>query len=186
MLQFQNSQEFYLVFHYKKQIFQHYEYINPKDKNSEETNIIGKPKMTRISFGFRPFELKYKTKTDVSMPMLKYHGAQDFGRYDYLHDIERIEKISKLDDSFKRGFAIFLTNDNAYLNPGRGESMDEQFGIYQGREISANKSLQWKAEIDYRQERKNSITLKNKYEMKWMKYSEKFHYLISTIEKIAQ
>lgn len=97
----------------------------------------------RIKIGndIYPFELKYKTKTDVSMPMLKYHGAQDFGRYDYLHDIERIEKISKLDDSFKRGFAIFLTNDNAYLNPGRGESMDEQFGIYQGREISANKSL---------------------------------------------
>lgn len=40
--------------------------------------------------------------------------------------------------------------------------------------------------MDYRQGRKNSITLKNKYEMKWMKYSEKFHYLISTIEKIAQ
>lgn len=132
-----------------------------------------------------PIELKYKTKTDASMPDLKYHGAQDFGRYDYLHDIKRIEDISLSLDSFKRGFAIFLTNDDAYLNPGREGAMDELFWICENREIPSGTYLQWKDKRAYQQGR-DKFTLKNKYKMKWVKYSEKFHYLISSVEKAAQ
>lgn len=129
-----------------------------------------------------PIELKYKTKIDASMPNLKNHSAQDFGRYDYLYDIKRIEDIGSNLDCFKRGFAIFLTNDDAYLTPGREGTMDEQFQIYQNREIPSNTSLKWKAEKNYLQGR-DKFALKNKYVMDWEKYSEKFHYLICTIEK---
>ena len=41
---------------------------------------------------------------------LKNQYAQDNGRYDYLEDVRRIERI-KSKNMVTRGFAIFLTND---------------------------------------------------------------------------
>lgn len=66
-----------VIKNYKQLILQHYEGINPKDKNTEEVNIVGKPKMTIISFGFRPFALKYKSGSRIlsflnSEPDIKY------------------------------------------------------------------------------------------------------------------
>lgn len=73
-------------------------------------------------------ELKYKTaKLQDGTHYLKEQGATDLGRYDYLRDIHRLEELvgttsifvpeRKKIDLFRKcdkGFAVFLTNDEAY------------------------------------------------------------------------
>lgn len=68
-------------------------------------------------------ELKYKTIRDTvlisnrlsSKHTLKEQAANDLGRYGYLKDIYRIEKIlNGISKPVKKGFAIILTNDSKY------------------------------------------------------------------------
>lgn len=69
-------------------------------------------------------ELKYKTAA-ISGYNLKKHGATDLGAYDFLWDVHRIQKLTKMEPSVKeeevklpctRGYAVILTNDSHYWN----------------------------------------------------------------------
>lgn len=71
-----------------------------------------------------PIELKYKTcsisldkpyeNTNIKIKdLLKTHGAQDLGGYDFWKDIHRIETLIK-EGSAISGVCIFLTNDPYY------------------------------------------------------------------------
>lgn len=62
---------------YKTPVLRTYEYALPEDENDEEKNIFGKTRMQRISFGFRPFTLKYKSGSRIlsvfnTNPICKY------------------------------------------------------------------------------------------------------------------
>lgn len=72
-----------------------------------------------------PIELKYKTKL-INITIngdhlyLKNHSAQDVGRYDFLSDIQRLERLIEsnlypVDDAY----AIMMTNDAGYWNRSR-------------------------------------------------------------------
>ena len=50
---------------YKRPVLKYYESIMPNDENDEERNTIGKTKLSRISFGFRPFTLKYRSGSRI-------------------------------------------------------------------------------------------------------------------------
>lgn len=129
-----------------------------------------------------PIELKYKTKTietivDNEYFNLKNHGAQDLGRYDFLYDICRIERMKKLDKQFRQGFAIILTNDSAYWKPpASNNTVDVSFRIHEGRLASGNLNWTKNAGVGTIKGR-DSFELQNEYEIKWHSFSrieEKF------------
>lgn len=85
-----------------------------------------------------PIELKYKTLKGIKeyngeIFKLKNHGAQDLGRYDYLSNIMRIERLSKTITVFGKGYAILLTNDPAYwFDTPRRDTVYYEFRLNDG------------------------------------------------------
>ncbi len=90
-------------------------------------------------------ELKYKTRgLEVTVGGEDFHlldqSAQDLARYDYLKDIQRLERV--LSTNRIIAYAIFLTNDSAYWKePINSQTVDASFRIHQGR--NATGELRW-------------------------------------------
>ncbi len=117
-------------------------------------------------------ELKYWTrKLDVEMGgerfALKDQAAQDLGRYDFLKDIRRVEKVG-------RGFAVALTNDRTYWNRSHLETVDAAFRLHEGRRIPASEPLAWspKAGKGTRKGREEPICLRGSYRLGWRDYGQ--------------
>lgn len=92
---------------------------------------------------FFPIELKYKTKkitTDLprfnealqNVDIVKNHGAQDLGMYDYWKDIHRIEMVRNRFVAVKNGLAVFMTNDDKYIRKGKDTSNHILFDMTEG------------------------------------------------------
>jgi hypothetical protein len=132
-------------------------------------------------------ELKYKTVattiTDINGEkiILQNHSAHDFGCYDYLKDISRIEQLKQKNNNLKNGFAIMLTNDSSYYTPKIGAAYD-MFRIYQGATKSGK--LNWlptrKGTLLAYGNRHN-FSLSGSYTMNWLSYNNNFRYLITEI-----
>ena len=130
---------------------------------------------------FIPIELKYKTKTIVlpnGTAWLKTHGAQDFGRYDFLWDVKRIEELKAgkpiIDKDLKKyvaGFAIMVTNDPLYYAvPSRYITKIPayiDFSIYDRLVKKAGVCLSWKPTPAQAGWRSLTITLDNTYTCNW-------------------
>ena len=93
--------------------------------------------LNKSTGNFIPIEIKYKTKlySHGGVEVLKNHGAQDLGSYDFLWDAKRVELLKSpfitirdnngntitytkeitLTD-FIRGFSIMITNDSTYYS----------------------------------------------------------------------
>ena len=132
-------------------------------------------------------ELKYKTKKqeiDVKDEKFKltYHYAQDLGRYYFWRDIHRLQKLVE-ERGYKKGFAVFLTNDDSYWKKREGEAGDEAFSLECGRIIRKKDVLSWKPDDPRKKDRGFEMT--QNYKLKWEDYKgEKdygFKYLICEI-----
>ncbi len=136
------------------------------------------------------YELKYKTRKlsneiQGELFTLKDQSAQDLGRYDFIKDIWRIEKL-KISGQIASGFAIFLTNDSAYWRPPINQfSVDADFRIHEGRIVHGNLNWGEKASAGTKHNREENLVLNGTYAMKWRDYSQpdmatygKFRYLL--------
>jgi hypothetical protein len=136
-------------------------------------------------------ELKYKTAAPSNGKFIRYscdgkpdlytfsQGAYDFGSYDFLKDVERIEKLvlnrnDKIPFNFgfgnkeiAKGFAIILTNEWLYWKDR--ETTDQ---VYKDFYILDNntKSGTLGQVDDSRGERKDQIYLKGNYKITWDNY----------------
>lgn len=144
------------------------------------------------------FELKYK-KARFFAPLqreiflLKADSAQDIGRYDFLRDVQRLEKaISERRNA--GGYAILLTNDSLYWKPSQRETISDSFRLTEGRKITGTLSWTAKAGKGTTEGRDLPISLKGMYECVWRDYSfiapgeyvkgrGEFKYLIFTVIK---
>ena len=123
-------------------------------------------------------ELKHKTRKlsfsheDESF-MLKDQSAQDIGRYDFLKDLQRLEKLVET-RKISKGYAIFLTNDHLYWTPRKKQTVDVDFNIYEGRQTRANEKLEWAnhASAGTTKNRETPILLSNAYSFNWDDYSK--------------
>ena len=129
-------------------------------------------------------ELKYKTTAlelehDGEVFQLRDQAAHDCGRYDFLQDVSRLEKL--VDDcsvQAKFGLAIFLTNDSRYweyprfLNDTHYRTPNDcYFRIHGGQ--TARGYLEWrKPHRDWEPtNRKEPIGLRGVYSLAWKEYS---------------
>ena len=124
-------------------------------------------------------ELKYKTqKLDTRNGgksfALKYQSADDLGRYDFLKDVQRLERAAKEGIYARHGVAVILTNDSLYWRPsptGRRTGFDE-FRLHEGRRISG--AMEWgpTAGPGTRKGREEPIILSGLYKLRWQDYSD--------------
>jgi hypothetical protein len=140
-------------------------------------------------------ELKYKTRGLIATVRKEAYNlldqsAQDLARYDFLKDIQRVERIvSSADDVL--GYAIFLTNDSAYWKPPiNRRTIDADFRIHQGRTVTGE--LRWSPDASKgtMRGRENTILIEGVYNWNWQDYSQvskasygNFRYLLVRIEK---
>lgn len=145
-----------------------------------------------------PFELKYKKASFVALLQrevfsLKADSAQDIGRYDFLRDVQRLEKaISERRNA--GGYAILLTNDSLYWKSSSRETISDSFRLTEGRKITGTFNWAAKAGKGTTEGRDLPISLKGMYECVWRDYSYiapgeyvkgsgEFKYLIFTVTK---
>jgi len=120
-------------------------------------------------------ELKYKTRgLEVTVQDEDFHlldqSAQDLARYDYLKDIQRLERV--LSTNKVIAYAIFLTNDSAYWKqPMNNQTVDASFRIHQGRNLTGE--LRWGTDASKgtTHGREASILIKGAYDLNWQNYS---------------
>lgn len=150
--------------------------------------------LVKIDEKWIPIELKYKNKgckirviekNNKMQYNLKYHSCVCDIRYDYLEDIERIEKIkNNKKQLFEKGYAIFITNNSNFYK--KSYSLNS---LHEGNNISPTNSKNYT---------KDKLDIKGSYDMKWeMFYDGKdailedtkdettkiFKYLVSEIKK---
>ena len=123
-------------------------------------------------------ELKYRTRrfaTECTGEKfaLRNHAAQDHGRYDFLKDIQRLERVAR-EGSARVGYAIILTNDPLYWDASRsrGNTVDAAFRIHEGQQISGELKWASHASKGTTNDRENAIRLTNAYAMRWQDYSK--------------
>ncbi|MCY3639353.1 MAG: hypothetical protein OXG80_09710, partial [Chloroflexi bacterium] len=93
-------------------------------------------------------ELKFPTqKLEIESSgksfSLKEHSAQDLGRYDFIKDIQRLERAVREGIYAKRGFAVMLTNDSLYWRPSptRRRTGSDEFRIHEERHVTG--PMEW-------------------------------------------
>ncbi len=122
-------------------------------------------------------ELKYKTRLhrhhyQEEEFLLKNQGAQDLGRYDFLADVQRLERFVK-EGRANIGCAILLTNDQSYWDaPRRNDTVDQQFRLHEGRVVEGCLAWRSNAEAGTIRSPESAINLRGKYTAVWKPYTK--------------
>ena len=121
----------------------------------------------------------YKKDNLVNIPIIKK----------LIFDIKRIEKIRDKKEKFKKGYAIFITNDLGYLDESKKTNcVYKQFALVDNSIKSGILSWEKNASKGTKKNREESIIFKDSYKLKWKCYSNsdndngKFMYLINEIK----
>lgn len=122
-------------------------------------------------------ELKYATRNLIHNEVgeafsLKQHGGYDQRRYDFLKDIERLERVSR-QKHVRGGLAILLTNDSTYWEerPLDGRvPYDIAFHLHEGRQICGKLAWSDQAGAGTTKGRESPIQLNQRYEFRWRKF----------------
>ncbi len=121
-------------------------------------------------------ELKYKTRAlAVTCKSEEFRladqAAQDCGRYDFVKDIQRLERLGAADREMS-GCAILLTNDSAYWQqPRPADAVDAAFRLNPGRTISGELAWRRRASAGTVRGREKALTLAGRYAVAWRDYS---------------
>ena len=123
-------------------------------------------------------ELKYFTRKlelehNGESFALRDQGAQDIRRYDFIKDIQRLERVCKERTDVRAGFAVLLTNDSPYWQqPSRPKTVDAAFRLHDGRCVSGEMAWSERARAGTTKGREEPIRLDGSYELQWRDYVE--------------
>ncbi len=138
-------------------------------------------------------ELKYWSR-HIDIPVhgerftLANQGAQDLSRYDFLKDLQRVER-AVAEGLATRGYVIALSNDQGFWGSPRPGTIDADFRLHEGRILSG--PLRWgiAAGAGTMRGRETVIELSGKYELNWRPYSQvtqgsggEFRYLLVDVD----
>ncbi len=119
-------------------------------------------------------EIKYKTtfnkkiicpKTNEVFRLKKQSG-QTYSRYDFWHDIERLQELVGTGNGKKRGFVLFLTNDKSYWDPRYG-AVENDFKTSHGRIFERGSVLTGNIKG-----KNKSVKIDYNYKINWEPYGE--------------
>ena len=104
---------------------------------------------------------------------LIHQGAQDISRYDFVRDVERVERVAR-DHSGVTGFALALTNDSAYWRvPATSrETIDAAFRLHEGRVLEGRLAWADTAGAGTTRGRTSPHTLQGRYPLSWRPYGD--------------
>ena len=130
--------------------------------------------------------MKYKTReikakfNDETFSLLNQGGHPE-GRYKFLKDIQRLEKIVS-NNNKTIGYCIFLTNDESYWKKSNRDSVGKKFNIHAGREIRG--MLSWgEGAGNWVKKVGGKFKLDGIYNLCWKDYSKGFKYLLVEVNK---
>ena len=138
---------------------------------NKEKDTKGNPRNLRLdlrlSDGKKRYgiELKYKTKPlkfddgDLKFS-LKDQSATDYGSYDFMRDIWRIEQLTQ-ESQIDSGYSILLTNSHEYWQAGKKDTNYDDFKLSEGRIISGSRRWSEKASSGTTKSRAQPINHKN-------------------------
>lgn len=171
--------------HYKKIYLEYYVPVkdNNKTKLSEGYVWNSKIKMELVVVvgdnSYIPIELKYKIKK-INEPrvmrfgesiehvdIIKTHGAEDIGCYDFWKDVRRIELVQDHYSKVVGGIALFLTNDSLYYSPKK-ENLYYNFRL---SEDNNGSKMYWKDDSETKNTHPN-FELDHTYLPKWLGENE--------------
>ena len=122
-------------------------------------------------------ELKYCTRNleiehDGESFALRYQKAHDTRRYDFLKDIQRLERMCRERREIRTGFAVLLTNDHLYWRRSvrKIPVNDADFHLYAGRLVAGEMGWSKDASDGSKNGRENPICLAGSYELQWRDY----------------
>lgn len=120
-------------------------------------------------------ELKYLTrklnaKEGNESFALRDQSAQDIRRYDFVKDIERLERVVAEAPSERRGIAVLVTNDPLYWTPPTGNTIDTAFRLHQPRRIGGDMRWSERASRGTTKGRESPIVLTASYVCEWRNY----------------
>lgn len=129
-----------------------------------------------VELKYRTHELKCRTqklvleRTGESFD-LRNQAAQPLGRYDFIKDIRRLERVVA-DGPAETGFAVLLTNDPSYWEePSQPDTVDAAFRLHERRRIMGKMAWTNRASRGTTKGRKTPICLKGSYDCIWRDYS---------------
>ena len=123
-------------------------------------------------------ELKYHTKKlelnwDGESFALREQSAQDVLRYDFLKDLQRLERLVAEWNSCEAGFAVLITNNPLLWDRGRSRqgNIDSAFHLFEGRRVAGELAWSDRASAGTTKDRELPIYLKGSYHLHWQDYS---------------
>ena len=137
--------------------------------------------LVRLGQEVYPLELKYKTlgaflKVEEELFSLRSHGAQDIGKYDCLLDLQRMEAMKQRLPGYRKGFAIWLSNDPTYWSPpSRAGTMAQAFTLHEGAVKTGEMAWAPHTGKGTMRSREAPIVLNGRYPIHWQDYSRVAH-----------
>ena len=128
----------------------------------------------------KAIELKYPTcQLDVTLGdehfALREQGASDFGQYDFLKDIARLEHLSTDLPQIRSGIAVLLTNDPLYWDSSRRSTKadDVEFRLNAGRHLPRKMDWPDQKRKNKGKEHESPIVLSDSYTCIWRDYGQR-------------
>ncbi len=120
-------------------------------------------------------ELKYWTRAlsvrhGDELYTLANQAAQDISRYDFIKDLERVERAVTAGLA-NRGFVVALTNDQGYWSLPRPGTVDAAFRLHEGRTLLGELAWAEHAGVGTTATRQRVLNLVREYRCHWQPYS---------------
>ena len=98
-------------------------------------------------------------------------GGQPLLRYDFVKDVQRLERVTGEYDPADAGFAVLLTNDPSYWKPPRKKDpVDAEFRIHEGAVVGGKMEWSDTTADGTKEGREDPIELNGYYECRWRDY----------------
>ena len=120
-----------------------------------------------LKYGTRKLKVErdggvFELGDQVSLPSL---------RYDFVKDVQRLERVTGEYDPADAGFAVLLTNDPSYWNPPRKKDpVDAEFRIHEGAVVEGKMGWSPTTKPGTKEGREDPIELNGSYECRWRDY----------------
>jgi len=191
------------VFHsesdFQDALAEHIRQTNPGSQVRREHTFLYRDSTMRLDIWLPrekiAIELKYPTQM-LEMErkdeeyLLADHGAQPLRRYDFLKDVQRLERVVA-EKNARGGFAVLLTNQPYYWKrPTRRwrTAIDAAFRLHEGRKVAGELNWSERAGAGTTRGREDLIDIIGSYDLYWRDYSrlgsssnQRFRYLALSI-----